>query len=216
MEMAVFGLWANEPSILDAYEKGEDIHGRMAAYLYGKDYTEFQRGVTKNINFGIIYGMGVRAMALMYGMKESEAKANRAKYFEEFPSISDFQEECKHYLYRDGYVKDWFGKRYHIPVNEAYKAVNACCAQIFKIALINISRYMTAEADGSFDETHLLLPVHDEFQIETRMKGCERMFAEGIIGEMVNISELDNRGLKLRVDVSKSTTNWAEKKKLDI
>jgi len=217
MEMAIFGLWANESSILDAYAKGEDIHGRMASYLYGKDYTDFQRGVTKNINFGIIYGMGVRAMALMYGMKESEAKANRNRYFVEFPSIGCFQEECKQRLQLDGYVEDWFGRRYHIPVNEAYKAVNALvqgsCAQIFKIALIALNG-MLSEAVAY----NLLLPVHDEFQIESkkRDKSFEKTFIYNVRRAMIHIPQLLDRDLRLRVDVSKTTTNWAKKKKLEV
>jgi len=216
VEMAVFGLWSNESSILDAYEKGEDIHGRMASYLYGEDYTDLQRGITKNINFGIIYGLGVRTMALLYSMTENEAKENRARYFEEFPSIRDFQEECRQRLELDGYVEDWFGKRYHIPVNEAYKAVNALvqgsCAQIFKIALIELDKRLDPEVES------VLLPVHDEFQIEAHTYGRndERVFIDEVLEAMADVPQLEEKGLRLRVDVSKSTTNWAEKEKLEI
>jgi len=216
MEMALFGLWSGEDRILNGYKKGEDIHRTMAEIIFGKNCSDFQRNVTKNINFGIIYGMGIRAMALLYEMKESKAREFYNIYMEEFPSVRKFQEECRQRLQLDGYVEDHFGKQYHLSPHEAYKAVNALdsgsCAQIFKIALINIDKFLTNYPV----ETYILLPIHDEFMMESRIweqKTKEKQFIKKISNLMVDIEQLDDYDFKLRVDVAKSSTNWSEKKK---
>lgn len=218
-EMALFGLYTEADLILDTYAKGGDIHGKMASYLYGKNYTDRERGLTKNNNFGIIYGMGIRGMALMYGLEESEAKENMNIYLREFPFIKDFQEKCRGELEQQGYVEDYFGKRYHIPIGESYKAVNALvqggCAQAFKIGFLSVSEYLKKLSHPAY----IILPVYDELQIESKIFNygkIERRFTDDVSTLMVGIPQLLDRGLRLRVDVSKTATNWAEKEKIKV
>ena len=64
-----------------------------------------------------------------------------------------------------------------------------------------------------------MLTVYDEIQIESRVwryQRKEKEFCQNIVRCMTDISQLDKRGFKLRVDVKKSATNWAEKIKLEI
>ena len=216
-EMVTFGLYAGEERILDVYAKGEDIHGTMASYIYGKDYTKLQRDLTKNINFGVVYGMGVRTMALMYGMEEYEAKQHLKTYFNEFPAIRTFQRQCESELEQWGYATDFFGRRYHVPVREAYKAVNCLvqggCAQAYKIGFIGSYSFLSSLKWSAY----IILPVYDEIQIESKIisRTDEKYFCKHVVEQMVNIPQLQDRGLQLRVDVKKSTTNWAEKVKVE-
>jgi len=221
MEMGIFGLLANDTRIIEGYQKGEDLHDYMAQIIwpqYDKD-PKFWRGVTKNINFGIIYGMGIRTMALLYEMKESDARRYYNIYMDEFPSVREFQEECRQRLDLDGCIWDDFGRRYCIPPGEAYKAVNAIvqgsCAQIFKIALLQVYESLDHKVE------HILLTVYDEIQIETKIfpkksivANNEAVLIEDVVDSMTNIPQLLERDFRLRVDVSKTTTNWAEKKKV--
>jgi len=216
MEIVLFGAHTDTCVILDTYNSGGDVHGAMAEILYGKDYDKIQRDRTKDTNYGIIYGMGIMGMAKYRACTMKQAREFLDFYYKTFDSIGDFQAECKQRLQLDGYVEDWFGKRYHIPSNEAYKAVNAIiqggCAQIFKIALIALDKYLDTS------DAYLILPVHDEFQIEKQPErpSLEKLFITSVIRRMVQIPQLDERRLRLRVDVSKTTTNWAKKKKLEV
>ena len=217
-EMGIFGLLANDERIIKGYASGEDIHDYMARIIwpqYDSD-PKFWRGVTKNVNFGIIYGMGIRTMALLYELKESDARRYYNIYMEEFPSVREFQEECRERLELDGCVWDWFGRRYCIPAGESYKAVNALvqgsCAQIFKIALIKLDALY-----GDCDTINILLTVYDEFQTEMMNNTRHELsFCKEVISCMVEIPQLIERNFKLRVDVEKSETNWADKKKLEV
>lgn len=213
MEVAVFGLTAGEERILEAYAAGKDIHGHMTSYIHGENYTQEQRDRTKAVTFGKIYGLGIKAMALMYGMEEYEAKECSDNYHAEFPSINTFQDMCEVELEERGYVTDFFGRRYHVPVREAYKAVNCLvqggCAQAFKIGLIQTHSFLNTLKWPAY----IVLPVHDEIQIESKImpRDNERYFCRHVVEQMTKIPQLLDRGLRLRVDVKKSTTNWAEK-----
>lgn len=217
-EMVIFGVYAQEPRILEPYEAGEDIHGNMASYMYGCDYNKQERDLTKNTSYGVIYGLGPKTMSLMYGIPFNEARRFRGQYLKEFPTIKRFLDSCRRELIDYGYVTDWFGKRYHVPVGQAYKAVNCLvqgvCASIFKAALILIHKLIADKFDG----INILLPVHDEFQIEVEQSkytaSTRNIFVECVIGCMTDIYQVTDRRLTLKVDVSKSATNWAEKKKI--
>ena len=224
MEMAIFGVYANEQRILTAYETGEDLHLYTAAEVYRcrtTQVTDQMRSSCKAVNFGIIYGEGIKALAKGMNRSISDAMAFMKNYHNTFPSIERFQWECKEQLQTYGYVEDWFGKRYHVPVGQAYKAVNCLvqgtCAQIFKQALINVNAQSQSNIYDIFDDTNIILPVHDEIQIEARLKPChEEEFVRRTCICMTDIEQVTSRGLTLKVDACKSTTNWAEKEKIKL
>ena len=211
-EMALLLLYAGETEMLEAYMNGVDIHQAMADKL-GKD-----RDSTKNKNFAVVYGTGIKHMAKTWRMSLGEAKEEMRAYQNMFPFIQEFQEKCKWELRHQGYVEDYFGRRYHVPVNQAYKAVNAVvqggCAQAFKIGLINVDKHLQRFRPV----VNILLPVYDEIQQETPKlsSGEEVLFCTRIIEQMVAVSQLLDRGLKLRVGVQKTTTNWSEKEKIEL
>jgi len=230
MEMGIFGLLAGDERIIKGYQE-VDLHDYMAQIIWHQyeDDPKFWRDVTKNINFGIIYGMGIRTMALLYEMKESNARRYYNIYMSEFPSVREYQEECRQRLMVDGYIWDWFGKRYCLSPGEAYKAVNAIvqgsCAQIFKIALIKVSEYLLMDnfIDWAFStgdiKSNIILPVYDEIQIESQVykdSRLEKYFINKIIEIMTEIPQLLKRDFRLRVDVKKTRSNWAAKKGVKI
>jgi len=207
-EMAMFGLYAQDERILEAYEKGEDLHQYMADQLGMPE----KRKMVKNINFGVLYGAGTKTLKLMYGLTDDDFRM----YHNEFPSVRDFQSICEYELRQYGYVEDFFGRRYHIPVGQAYKAVNALvqgsCASAFKDGLIKVDELYTEK----YPETHMILPVYDEIQCERPHKSDEKTFCRRTIDCMGRIPQIEDRGLVFRVDVAKTNTNWAEKQELKI
>jgi len=58
-EMAMFLSYAGADDMLQAYLDGEDLHQHMADLLGRPD----KRKIIKNQNFGVIFGLGIRAMA---------------------------------------------------------------------------------------------------------------------------------------------------------
>lgn len=160
-----------------------------------------------------LYGEGINALADVLGCSVGQAKEHHELYMMEFPSIRSYQNELKERLQADGEMWDWFGKRYCLRPGEAYMAVNAMvqgmCAQIFKTALCQT-------ADCLQQDEHIILPVHDELQIERAMDlSHECQFVSRVKNAFENIGELTDRGLRLKVDVKVTKTNWAEKQPVE-
>jgi DNA polymerase-1 len=157
--------------------------------------------------------MGIGKLAYTMKVPMAEAQHIKDEYYERFPAILRYIKQCDAELRRKGYVEDYFGRQYHLPDGQGYKAVNALvqggCAQAFKIALLNIKQNGILS-----DMTRIILPVHDEVQIK-RHKSPSQLdtsFVVLIRSCMEDIPQFLSRGLRLRVDVAYSDTNWAEKK----
>ena len=192
-EYAMLFSYAGADELLQAYLDGADLHQHMADLLGRPD----KRKTVKNQNFGVAYGLGIKAMAAMHNINIEQAKEEMRIYNREFPFIQELTDKLKDELRMFGYVEDYFGRRYHVPYGQAYKAVNAIvqggCAQAFKQGLLQV--------DGL---------------LEGKRYRSEGKFCRDVIKAMSEVKELMAVGLKFRVDVKKTETNWANKKELKI
>lgn len=59
VEIRVLAFLSQDPSLIDAFQNGEDIHMRTAKFLFGeeKQITSHERRIAKSVNFGVIYGI---------------------------------------------------------------------------------------------------------------------------------------------------------------
>jgi len=189
-EFAMFFSYAGADDLVRAYLDGADLHQHMADLLGRPD----KRKIIKNQNFGVIYGLGIRVMAASQNISIEQAKEEMKIYYNEFPFIGELQRRLKDELRLYGYVTDYFGRRYHVPYGQAYKAANAIvqggCAQAFKQGLLQTDELLTKKHKN------------------------EKRFCESVIKAMGEVKETMDVGLKFRVDVKRTTTNWADKKTL--
>jgi len=64
-EIAIAAVASQDPVWLKILREDGDIHGDMAARMFGPDYTKEQRGTAKTVNFGICMAVGlVRSLSL--------------------------------------------------------------------------------------------------------------------------------------------------------
>jgi len=226
MEVAIFGLESGDSRITDIYTEGLDIHAFMAEKIfddYAKDPKHW-RQVTKAVTFGFLYGQGVSALAFKLKVTESTAKEWKYKYGEEFPTVYQYQDACKEQLKAVGYVADVYGRRYSIPVGQAYKAVNALiqgsCAQIFKTAMLQVDAFLLAFDKKHGTNSNMLLPVYDEVQMESdclfKAPQAEMEMINGVMKSMIDIPQMMKRGFALRVDPCYTDLNWANKVKIKL
>lgn len=223
VELVMLGILANEASILDWFHKGLDLHKRMGRAIFGnKDITVGNlvgtREVAKHVSYAYIFGAGVGGLMRDFRMTEGEANRCLRVYEETFPGFPTYRKKCKDDIVRQGYVEDLFGKRYRIGEEEAYKAPNAVvqggCAQLLKIASLQVEEYQ--EDQPTSDGIHVLLPLHDEFVLERRQstRVRERDFISSVRECMEIVPVLTQHGIRLRVDVARTKTNWTAKKEL--
>jgi DNA polymerase-1 len=95
IELRLAAKIANEERMIEAYQRGEDLHTKTAQAILGKtEVTKSDRQLAKAINFGLLYGMGAKMFALYarvnYGvdLTEEQAKTYREKFFATYPGLA--------------------------------------------------------------------------------------------------------------------------------
>jgi DNA polymerase-1 len=100
MQLRVAAILSGDARLLDAYERGLDVHRLTAASVLAKrpgDVTPEERSLAKAIAFGILFGIGPKALrgyALnKYGVRISvgEAAQVRNRFFETYPDVRRWQ-----------------------------------------------------------------------------------------------------------------------------
>ena len=180
IELRLIAEISGEKNMIEAFQKGEDIHASTAAKLFNiplNAVTKLQRSQAKTVNFGIIYGVSSFGLSEQTGLSRTEAKQMIDAYFETYPRLKEYMNEQIMTARKNGYVETILGrKRYLKDINSANfvvkghaerNAINApiqgSAADIIKLAMINIDR----ELENQKMETKMLLQVHDELIFET-------------------------------------------------
>jgi DNA polymerase-1 len=179
IELRLLAHMADVPALVDAFQKGLDIHTATASSMFGvalSDVDNSLRRKAKAINFGIIYGISSFGLAQQLGTSSVEAASYIKAYFATYPGIQDFMEQNKEFARTYGYVKTVAGRKCHIAgiqdrnlgIRQAAErqAINAPLqgsnADIIKRAMIHIPALL----ENTRSSVRLLLQVHDELVFE--------------------------------------------------
>lgn len=170
IEIRLFAHYSQETKMIDALNRGEDLHGLVAKDVLKLDkpiekLTVEERHTGKTINFGIIYEMGIAALARRLETSEGEAKNFMEIYFKRFPNIPIFQRQVRRAVEKRGYIKTYFGRRRYLNRAKSYRGINSLiqgtAADVLKIAMIRVNDYLKKENL----ESRICSVVHDEIII---------------------------------------------------
>ncbi len=223
IELKVLAHLSQEPTLVNAFKEGKDIHRSTAAVVFGKsleDVTGEERKSAKAINFGLIYGMTKYGLAAKLGCSPSQANNFINKYFVSLPKVKEFIANTKEFAKQHGYVKTITGRKIQIKnihsknekdLESALRvASNApmqgSAADIIKIAMNNL-HYELINNDL---DAYLRLQVHDEVVIDT----CETVALQ--VAEITK-NTMEN-AVKLTVDLDVEVEvglNWEQAHSLD-
>ncbi len=179
IELRVLAHMAGEPTMLQAFNTGEDIHRSTAAQVFGvpeKGVTSLMRSRAKAVNFGIIYGIGAHSLAEDIGVSYGEAKDYIERYLHHFGAVSAFMDGLIATATEKGYGETLFGRRRPLPELKAGNAltrkfgervarnmpIQGTAADIIKIAMVRVHRRLAAEGL----QARLILQIHDELMVE--------------------------------------------------
>jgi len=88
IELRILAHLADEEILINAFHKNDDIHSLTARLIFEKEeISSDERRVGKTINFGVIYGMGIKKFARSTGVSTPEAKEFLIKYKERYSKI---------------------------------------------------------------------------------------------------------------------------------
>ncbi|MEA5013929.1 MAG: DNA polymerase I [Candidatus Limiplasma sp.] len=179
IELRVLAHLSGDAAMKDAFLKGQDIHTRTAAEIYGiplEAVTAQMRRSAKAVNFGIVYGISGFGLARNIGISRKEADSFIATYFERYPGVHAFMDRMVKLGYGRGYVETLFHRRRELPEltssNRNVRAfgeraamntpVQGTAADIIKMAMVRVRDQLRS---GGF-QARLILQVHDELVVE--------------------------------------------------
>jgi DNA polymerase I len=112
IELRILAHLCQEPVLVEAYRKGEDVHSVTAKIVFDRDeITPQERNLGKTINFGVIYGMGAQRFARSSGLSVELGKDFIEKYRQKYSLIFAYLERMKKEAIANGYVTTIFGRR---------------------------------------------------------------------------------------------------------
>ncbi len=179
VELRLMAHLSADPSLLAAFEQGEDIHAATAARLFGKSLAEVsstERRQAKTANFGIIYGISAFGLSQRLEIPRKEAKEIIDGYFASYPEVKAYMENIVAKARSEGFVSTIFGRRRYLndissgnaiarglaERNAVNAPIQGSAADVMKIAMINVHRRFAAEGIRS----KVILQVHDELVVD--------------------------------------------------
>jgi len=180
VELRLLAHISKEPKLIEAFERGDDVHTLTAAEVAGvepSEVTREQRGAAKAINFGIIYGISSYGLSQQLQISREQAQEYIDRYLGRYPYVSDFIERTIEVAKEAGSVRTLFGRRRPIPELKSRDyskrqlgerlAVNTIlqgtAADIMKLAMIRTHDSLI-EAGLA---TRIVLQIHDELLLES-------------------------------------------------
>jgi DNA polymerase-1 len=218
VELRILAHFAEDPALLEAFRRGEDVHAATAAETFGvaRDaVTGDQRRIAKVLNFGIAYGLSAFGLSQRLDMPPGEAQSIIDRYFTRYAAVKRWLDATVARARAEGEVRTLFGRKRALPElmsrNPALRqgsermAVNTpiqgTAADLVKIAMIRVDGALAREGL----DAQLLLQVHDELVLEVSEADAPRL-AELVRTEMGAAGQL---AVPLEVDVGQGKT-WAE------
>ncbi len=219
IELRLIAEISKDEAMLEAFQKGQDIHTATAAKVYETPYEEVtadQRRNAKTVNFSITYGAGSTNLSRQLGIKRAEAKILIEQYFKQYHGLKKYMEETVAFARENGYVETLLGRRRILrQINsrngmsrsgEERIAINTpiqgTAADMIKIAMINIHQAMQQRKLKS----KMILQVHDELVFDTHRSEVAELTA--LIDDKMKTA-LPN--LKVPIVVGMGTgDNWLE------
>jgi len=163
-------------AMLDAYKKDPtiDFHSYAAQIIFGEATAE-NRKTTKNTAFGLLYGMGLGALAARLGVDVAEAKKIRNTYLNMLPGIKDIQNDLKEMARNGRPMRTWGGRLYYCEPPKIIKGIyKSFDYKMFNYLIQGSSADVTKEAWLRYHEMkkhgRLLLTVHDQMLGEVPKK----------------------------------------------
>lgn len=220
IELRILAHISQDANLIDAFQKGMDIHTRTAMDVFGvseEEVTSLMRRQAKAVNFGIVYGISDYGLSQNLNITRKEAGDFIERYFDVFSGVKSWMEEIVKQAKDDGFVTTLLNRRRYLPDIRSSNfnlrsfaertamntPIQGTAADVIKLAMIRMQEAIEEKGLAS----RMLLQVHDELVFEVPESELEVM--RKLVPEvMENALSLD---VPLKVDVSDGRT-WYDAK----
>lgn len=175
IELRIMAHLSNDEAMIKAFNSGEDIHKSTAALVFmvkPEEVTKEMRRKAKEVNFGILYGIGAFGLANRLGITRTHAQEVIDTYFNTFKNIKGMMDKFVNEAREKGYAETITGRRRFLRnINNKNRVVRqfeervainmpiqGTAADMIKLAMIKIH----SELKKRKAKTKMILQVHDE------------------------------------------------------
>ena len=179
IELRLLAHFSEDPLLLEAFQRGDDIHALTASAVFGvpaAEQTDEHRRRAKAINYGVVYGISAFGLAQQTGVPQGEAQQYIDEYFRRYEGVSRYRDATLEEVRKSGIVRTLSGRMRRIPdINvkdpnarhfAERTAVNTplqgSASDLIKLAMIRVDR----ELQERRATARMLLQVHDELVLE--------------------------------------------------
>jgi len=197
LELRIMAHFSSDPILLSCIEGGQDFFKTLAAGWRNVDLdsvTPEMRTKAKRLAYGILYGMGARALAGELDCDMETARAEMETFKARLGGVAKWMAGVVRDVEKHGYIQTLGGrKRYFEDFRESVrakrqispdhraaverKAINTVCqgsaADIVKRAMIAIRDGIRSDLTLR-DRCHMILEIHDELMFEVRCSSLVR------------------------------------------
>jgi DNA polymerase I len=220
LELRLLAHITQDPVMLEAFQKGDDIHARTARLVFGAKTDEElkeARRFAKIVNFAIAYAIEPWGLSQRVGISRQEAKKVIEDYYNTYKGVRRYMEEVPIRAREHGYVRSIYGRIRPLPGIQDRNAnirkaaereainmpIQGTASDIVKIAMLKVDE----EFRRAGFESRLLMQVHDELLVEVPEKEVGKV-SEVLKREMETAVSLD---VPLVADVGVGD-NWMDAK----
>lgn len=188
IELRIAASFAKDEIMIDAFRNKRDIHTTTAAKVFNvaiDKVTPDMRRKAKEVNFGILYGSTAFGLSQNLGISRGEATEIINSYFTEFAAIKRYMDNSILQARETEFVETILGRRRYLrDINSRNvttrgfaerNAINApiqgSAADIIKIAMINIQRWLVKEKM----KTKMIMQVHDELVFDVHKDEVDKV-----------------------------------------
>lgn len=218
IELRVLAHMSGDEALIDAFNKGQDIHRATAARVMGiaeDQITSEERSSAKAVNFGVIYGMSSFGLSSELNISRKEAENYIKEYFNKHQAVKEYMDAQVALCKEKGYVTTILGRKRYIKEIGASNfmvrqmgerlamntPIQGSAADIIKLAMIKVYHALSGK------KSRLVLQVHDELIIEAHNSELEEI--KDILRQSME-SAID-LSVDLTVDLNEGA-NWLQLK----
>ncbi len=179
IELRIMAHLSGDENMIRAFSEGMDIHRATAAWMHDMPQemvTPDIRRQAKEVNFGVLYGMGGFGLSQRLKINRKRADEFIEQYFKRFSRVKAFIDEIISKAKETGYVETIMGRKRPLPdINsKSFRTrqnaeriatntpIQGSAADLMKLAMIDVHNMMKAEKF----KARMLLQVHDELLFE--------------------------------------------------
>lgn len=214
IELRLLAHFSQDPNLLEAFRNDKDIHLETAIKIFGIDLATKNRNIAKSINFGLIYGMGVKKLAQTLHISQSKSKEYIDSYFNSFPTVKDYLQNQQNFILHNGYASTLLGRHRIFDFNnvaeyEKLAFLREGVNSIFQGSAADLIKLSMNKCFNVFKnrDIKILVQVHDELIFEVKDNDIDDVSKE--ILEIMNNIYMLRVPLKCGISVGK---RWSELK----